>query len=46
MWGELLCAQGKEELVVELAEDVACVWVDFEVYDFGVVGASNVYEGV
>ena len=46
MRGELLCAWGEEELVICAAEDVACVWVDFEVYELGVVDASNVDEGM
>ena len=46
MWGKLLCAWGDEKLVVSAAEDAACVWFDLEVYDLGVVGASNVYEGM
>jgi hypothetical protein len=46
MRGELLCARGEEELVVCAAEDAACAWVDLEVYDLGVIGASNVDEAV
>ena len=46
MWGWLLCTGGEKELVVCTAKDVACVWVDLEVYDLNVVGASNVYESV
>jgi hypothetical protein len=46
MWGELLCARSEKELVVCAAEDAACVWVDLEVYDLGMVGASNIDEGV
>ena len=30
--------------MVFATEDVACVWVDLDVNDLGVVGASNVYE--
>ena len=41
-----MCARGDEELVVCTAEDVACVWDNLEVYDSGVVGASNFYEDV
>ncbi len=33
-------------MVVCTTEDVACVWVDLDVDDLGVVGASDVYEGV
>ena len=46
MWGELLCARGEEELVTCAAEDAACVWVDLEGCNLGVVGASGADEGV
>jgi hypothetical protein len=46
MWGKLLCAGGEKVLLVCTTTDDACVWVDLAVYDLGVVGASNVYEGV
>ena len=44
--GEFLCAWGKEELMVGAAKDVLGVWVDVDVDDLGVVGASNIDEGV
>ena len=43
---KLLCARGEEEVVICTTEDASCVWIDLEVHDLGVVGASNVYEGV
>jgi hypothetical protein len=46
MWGELLCARSEEELVICDVEDAACVLVDLEVCDFGVVGSLDVDEGV
>jgi hypothetical protein len=44
--GEFLCAWGKEELMVGAAKDVLGVWVDVDVDDLGVVGASDIDEGV
>ncbi len=41
VWGEFLRAWGKEELVVYAAEDASGVWVDLEVDDLGVIGASD-----
>ena len=44
--GEFLCAWGKEELMVGAAKDASGVWVDVDVDDLGVVGASDIDEGV
>ena len=46
MGGEFLCAWGEEELMVGAAKDASCVGVDLYVDYLGVVGASDVNEGV
>ncbi len=46
MRGEVLCAWGEEELMVGAAKDASGVGVDMDVDNLGVVGASDVDEGV
>ena len=46
MRGEFLCAWGEEELMVGASKDASCVGVDLYVDYLGVVGASDVDEGV
>ena len=41
-----MCAWGEEELMVGVAEDASGVWVNLYVDNLGVVGASDVDEGV
>ncbi len=46
MWGEFLRVWGKEELVVGAAKDASGVGVDLDVDNLGMVGASDIDEGV
>ncbi len=46
VWGEFLCVWGKEELVIGAANNASGVGVHLYVDNLGVVGTSDVDEGV